>query len=252
MIDAPAPAAGTNREPGSIPVPTCPDANPDPDAPASAVFDPDRLAALRARDLLDTPAEEAFDRFTRLAGRVLGAPVAVVSLVDDRRQFFKSAIGLPAPWDERRETPLSHSFCKHVVAAGAPLVIPDARRDPRLAQNGAVADLGVVAYAGVPLKSADGRTLGAFCVIDGVPRDWDPEDVAALREIAASLDLMVERRFENGALADALAAADAANRAKSAFLAHMSHEIRTPLNGILEPDRKPRYGICATRANSSS
>ena len=120
-----------------------------------------------------------------------------------------------------------------MVASGEPLVIPDARRDPRVAENGAVGDLGVIAYAGVPLKTADGRTLGAFCAIDGEPREWDPEDVGALREIAASLDLLVERRFENGTLTDALAAADAANRAKSAFLAHMSHEIRTPLNGIL-------------------
>ena len=119
------------------------------------------------------------------------------------------------------------------MASGEPLVIPDARRDSRVADNGAVGDLGVIAYAGVPLKTADGRTLGAFCAIDGEPRAWDAEDVEALREIAASLDLLVERRFENGTLADALAAADAANRAKSAFLAHMSHEIRTPLNGIL-------------------
>ena len=87
------------------------------------VQDETRLDALRRTGLLDTPPEEVFDRLTRLVRRLLGAPVVLVSLVDADRQFFKSALGLPEPWATRRETPLSHSFCQHVVATGAPLAV---------------------------------------------------------------------------------------------------------------------------------
>jgi hypothetical protein len=87
-----------------------------------------RLAALGRTGLLDSPPEEPFDRLTRMATRLLKTPVALVSLVDRDRQFFKSAIGLPEPWQSRRETPLTHSFCKHVVAQHEPLVIPTPER----------------------------------------------------------------------------------------------------------------------------
>jgi GAF domain-containing protein len=94
-----------------------------------------------------------------------------VSLVDDRRQFFKSAVGLHESWASRRETPLTHSFCKFAVGRRAPLVVPDAREDPALRENLAIRDLGVIAYAGVPLVVED-EALGAFCVIDDKPHAW--------------------------------------------------------------------------------
>src|SRR4249920_1063113 len=84
-----------------------------------------RLKALRRTSLLDTPPEEVFDRLTRLATTLLHVPVALVSLVDGNRQFFKSSVGLPDPLASLRQTPLTHSFCKHVVASGEPLVVPD-------------------------------------------------------------------------------------------------------------------------------
>ena len=87
----------------------------------------ERLAALQQTSLLDTPPEEAFDRLTRLATTVLRVPVALVSLVDGNRQFFKSCVGLPEPLASLRQTPLTHSFCKHVVASGEPLIVSDAR-----------------------------------------------------------------------------------------------------------------------------
>ena len=92
-----------------------------------AVTDPHRLRALESAALLDTPAEMVFDRLTNLASRILGVPVALVSLVTPDRQFFKSQCGLPSPYAERRETPLSHSFCQYVVDDGAALVVEDAR-----------------------------------------------------------------------------------------------------------------------------
>src|SRR5688572_22304256 len=94
-----------------------------------------RLSALHKLGLLDTPPEVAFDRLARIACRVLRAPVALVSLVDQERQFFKSCIGLPEPIASRRQTPLSHSFCQHVVGTGRPLIVEDARSNPLVRLN---------------------------------------------------------------------------------------------------------------------
>jgi len=113
----------------------------------------ERLEALRQTSLLDTPPEEPFDRLTQLATRILHVPVALVSLVDGNRQFFKSCIGLPEPWASSRQTPLSHSFCKHAVASGKPLIVSDARQNPLVKDNLAVSELGVIAYAGIPLTT---------------------------------------------------------------------------------------------------
>src|SRR5436190_19677598 len=153
-----------------------------------------RLEALRATRALDTPPEENFDRLTRLAARLLGAPVALVSLVDAERQFFKSCVGLPEPWLSRRQTPLSHSFCQHVVTSAEPLIIDDARADPLVKENLAVSELGVVAYAGIPIRSADGEVLGSFCAIDTAPRQWTADDIDTLTTLAASVSAELELR----------------------------------------------------------
>src|SRR5215212_3173672 len=110
-----------------------------------AVEDPSRLAALRDTKLLDSRATPAFDRLARLASRFLHTPVALVTLVDADRQFLKSCLGLPEPWASRRETPLSHSFCQHVVARREPLLVSDAREHPELRDNLAIPDLEIVA-----------------------------------------------------------------------------------------------------------
>jgi two-component system, cell cycle sensor histidine kinase and response regulator CckA len=144
--------------------------------------------------LLDGPPEEAFDRLTRLASRLLGAPIALVTLVGDDRAFFKSAIGLPEPWATRRSTPLSHSFCRHVVASGAPLVVEDARRHPVVRGNPAVRELRWIAYAGVPLVVDDGLAVGALSVVDHLPRIWSPRDLALLIDLAASVVTELELR----------------------------------------------------------
>ncbi|HEU5395500.1 MAG TPA: PAS domain S-box protein, partial [Candidatus Methylomirabilis sp.] len=155
----------------------------------------DRLAALRRTALLDTPPEEGFDRLTRMAARLLGAPVALISLVTDDRQFFKSATGLPEPWASRRGTPLTHSFCRHVVASGEALVVEDTRRHPLLRSSPAVRELGWIAYAGVPLITSQGYVLGTLSVIDSMPRLWSERDVALLRDLAASAVTEIELRM---------------------------------------------------------
>jgi formate hydrogenlyase transcriptional activator len=158
-----------------------------------------RLEALRRTMLLDSPPEEAFDRLTRLATTVLRVPVALVSLVDGDRQFFKSQCGLTEPLASTRQTPLSTSFCKHAVGSGEPLVVPDARRDPRFEHNPLVSD-GVIAYAGIPLITSDGHALGTFCVVDGVPHEWTEEEIAILRVLATSTVCEIELRGLNANL----------------------------------------------------
>src|SRR6266511_3475735 len=95
----------------------------------SVLADPGRLAAVRQTNLLDTPPEAVFDRLARLAARVLGTPIAVMSLIDQHRQFFKASFGMPEPWASLRQAPVSHSMCRYVLATGQPLVMGDVRWD---------------------------------------------------------------------------------------------------------------------------
>jgi signal transduction histidine kinase len=213
-------------------------------AAGPALAEPERLAALRATALLDTPAEAAFDRLTRLAARLLDAPVSLVTLVDADRQFFKSCIGLPEPWASARQTPLSHSFCQHAVELRQPLVIEDAREHPLVRENLAIRDLAVIAYAGIPLATADGLVLGSFCVIDRVPRRWTDEEIATLADLAASVVTEIELRDALRRAEEARAEAAAANRAKDDFLALVSHELRAPLTGIASNAQMLALGLC--------
>lgn len=152
-----------------------------------AVRDAERLRALEATGLLDSPHQESFDRHARIASEALDAPVALVSLVDEDRQFFKSCLGLPEPWQTQRGTPLSHSFCQHAVASKEPLIVDDAREHPVLKDNLAIRDMNVIAYAGIPLIDSDGHALGTLCTIDDHPRVWTRHQVALLKDIADSV-----------------------------------------------------------------
>jgi diguanylate cyclase (GGDEF)-like protein/PAS domain S-box-containing protein len=152
-----------------------------------------RLRVLRSTGLLDSPVEEAFDRLTRLAAGLLGAPVAIVSLVDEHRQFFKSALGLKEPWASQRETPLTHSFCQYPARDRAPLIVEDARKHPVLKDNHAIRDLGVIAYAGMPML-VSGEAVGAFCVIDDRPRPWTKEDAQLLSDLTQCAVSEIELR----------------------------------------------------------
>ena len=158
------------------------------------VRDGDRLEALRRTALLDSPPEEAFDRLTRTATTVLHVPVALVSLVDSDRQFFKSQCGLPEPLASLRQSPLTHSFCKHALGSREPLLVKDARQHPRFAHNPIVSELGVVAYAGIPLITSEGHALGTFCVVDGQPHDWTEEEIGILRVLAMCAMSEIEAR----------------------------------------------------------
>ena len=184
-------------DPGSVPGshPTQPSLPVAAGAPAEAITDGARLAALADLGLLDTPPEPAFDRFTRLAAELLDVPVSLVSLLDHDRQFFKSQYGLRSPWAEARQTPLSHSFCKHAVATKQPLIVEDARENELVADNLAVRDLSALAYAGIPLVLEDGHAVGSFCVIDTEPRRWSPRELHILEDLAAAVKTLLDLRY---------------------------------------------------------
>lgn len=160
--------------------------------------DPGRLRALARSGLLDSEPEEGLDRLTGLASRLLGAPVALVSLVDGQRQHVKSTAGIE-PW----QPPVSPTFCQYVVVEQAPLFVSDARLDPRVRENLEMPDLDVIAYAGVPLTTADGHTLGSLCAIESSPREWTEDDIALLGEIARGVISEIELRATNRELREA-------------------------------------------------
>ena len=157
--------------------------------------EPARLAALRRYDVLDTPRDEAFERVTRMAAALLGMPIALVSLVDEDRQWLKSSCGLDV-----LETPRGVAFCAHTILSDAVLVVPDATRDPRFSENPLVTGApGIRFYAGAPLRTADGFHLGSLCVIDTVPREIASEQQALLADLAALVVNQLERvRAESG------------------------------------------------------
>jgi hypothetical protein len=159
---------------------------------SAVIADPERLAALRATGLLDSPPEELYDRITRAAADALDAPFAAVSLVDVDRQFFKSSVGIDDGTPQSRQTPLNRSMCQYAVANGASLVVEDARNDPVFRHHPAVVDGTVGAYLGIPLKDSDGNAIGTLCVFDIKPRLWSTGHVQILNDLAG---LVAERMF---------------------------------------------------------
>ena len=148
--------------------------------PATPVDEATRVGTLRALDILDTAAEERFDRLTRLAKRLFGVPIALVSLVDTNRQWFKSCDGLGAT-----ETPREISFCGHAILSDDILVIPDALLDDRFCDNPLVVDDPHIRfYAGCPLRAPNGSRLGTLCLIDRAPRMFDADELQPLRDLA--------------------------------------------------------------------
>jgi excisionase family DNA binding protein len=140
-----------------------------------------RLTALRTCGLVDTPAEAAFDRLTWLASQLTDCPVALITLLTARRQWFKSRLGM-----DMRETPREWAFCNHAVVQAAPFVVDDTARDPRFADNPLVTGAPHVRfYAGVALRDGNGQPLGALCVMDREPRRLRERELKALQELAA-------------------------------------------------------------------
>jgi GAF domain-containing protein len=160
-----------------------------------------RLEILRRTDLLANAAEPTFDRLSKFAARLLGVPVSLVTVIDADRQLFKGAHGLSEPWASRHQSPLSHSFCRHVAETGRPLVIPDAQGNPLVHDNPAIVELGIRAYLGIPLSLPEGHVvLGSFCAIDHAPRSWTGDDMRTVQELASVASKEIGLRLVNADL----------------------------------------------------
>ncbi len=152
------------------------------------VVDPQRVAATEATRLLDSKPDESFDQLARLAAAVLGVPWVFVTLVDEHRSFWMGAVGVdPDPGTELYgENTVGDSFCQYVIAADDAVVIDEAPLDPRSDRNPSIESMGVVAWAGFPLRSIDGYVVGTFCAVDRVARRWSGEDITLLHALASA------------------------------------------------------------------
>jgi len=173
-----------------------------------------RLETLRSLNILDTASEERFDRLTRMAKRMFGVPIALVSLVDENRQWFKSCADLDVS-----ETPRDISFCGHAILGNEVFIIPDATKDERFADNPLVLNEPYVRfYAGCPLRYLNGSRLGTLCIIDRKPRSLSEEDLQTLKDLAS----MVERELAAIQLATVDELTNITNRRGFMFLAQHS------------------------------
>jgi PAS domain S-box-containing protein len=152
----------------------------------------ERVAAVHATGLIDSSSSQVLERLTRAASRLLGVPAAMASLIDDERQWIVGLSGLPSP--EARQIPLSHSTCRHVVSSRAQLVVEDTATHPLLRDIPTVFDRPTRAYAGVPLTSTSGETIGALCAMDSVPRAWSEADIEGLQDLASGAMAEIELR----------------------------------------------------------
>ena len=193
---------------------------------------PHRLADLNETGLLEVLDDSSFQRFIRLAARMLKVPVSLVSLVTDDRQHFVGSLGLPEEVAAKGETPLSHSFCQHVVKTGKPLLVSDAKNDPRVCDNLAVPDLGVEAYLGVPIVSSRGNILGSFCVIDGEPRKWKEDEVLFMEDLREAVCSEIELRRHTLKLKGTVEELEKAHAHNDEMVHMIIHDLRNPLAGI--------------------
>jgi signal transduction histidine kinase len=181
-----------------------------------------RLETLAGYDVLDTPPEETFDRIARVAAEIADCPIALVSLVDKNRQWFKANVGLSVD-----ETPRNVSFCARAVESGEGLVVENALEDPRFAENPLVLTAPHIRfYAGVLVRGKNSMPLGTLCVIDRSARKLTPDQMSALTALAREVESQLELR-------KALADVTRASVARQELTALVVHDLRNPLTAIL-------------------
>jgi Stage II sporulation protein E (SpoIIE)/GAF domain len=196
----------------------------------AALSAPERLAAVRATGLLDTGPEGPFDDLARLAAAVTGCGRAFVTLVDERRSFWKSCIGVDAAEVADRQNPVRESFCYFLVGlGGAPFVIEDAAMDPRTSSHPSVRPMKIGAWAGYPLLSPAGQVLGSMCVIDENPHPWQPEELSTLATMARAVSNEINLRTSLTTAHDALAVAEKSLATSTALARSLQDSLLPPV-----------------------
>lgn len=193
---------------------------------------PEHRAALLKSGMLDTPPEPEFDRITAFARTVLKVTAALITILDTDRQFFKSQCGLGEPLASARQNALSYSFCQYVTRSGESFVVDDALGHPVVCNNPAVAELNVRAYAGMPLTSRDGHTLGALCAVDTQPRKWTSDELAMLRTLAAQVTTEIHLRECAVEMGSKLIGLRELEEARHNLTQLTVHDLRTPLMSL--------------------
>lgn len=135
---------------------------------------------------------QVYDRMTELASQIIPVPSALVTLVTEHFQFFKSQVGASEPWKSKGGNPISYSFCQYAVASNKPFVVEDARQNDLVKDNPAVSEMNVISYVGVPLTLNNGISLGSFCVMDHFPRKWSETEVSIMQQLTDLLILEFE------------------------------------------------------------
>ncbi|MBA3307359.1 MAG: GAF domain-containing protein [Chloroflexi bacterium] len=189
-----------------------------------------RLAAVQRYDILDTPADGTFDRITALAARLFDVPIAIVSVVDHDRIWFKSHHGLAVDQIDREP-----GLCASAILQEGPWIVNDAPRDPRALANPLVAgEFGLKFYAGVPLRTSDGHSMGTLCILDLQPRELTPRETGILEDLAAMVMNEMELRLASRRQAEL---AKERELLQDAFAGMLSHELRTPATTIYAATR---------------
>jgi CheY-like chemotaxis protein len=155
-------------------------------APDSVLGDSGRLAAVAALQR-DTAGNVNLERFTKLTSDMLGAPVSMVTLIENDRQVYASQIGIPEPWATQKHAPLEYSYYQYAITSKQPLVIDDATTHPLVSGSPSLTENEWSAYAGIPLITTDGHAVGALCAIDHKPRHWSDHEVEILQDLAEIL-----------------------------------------------------------------
>jgi two-component sensor histidine kinase len=188
----------------------------------------DRLAVLRSYGILDTPPEPAFDHVVRLAAQVCETPMALIALVDERRQWFKAEVGLGI-----RETPLDSSICATTILQPGVLIVPDTTRDQRFRNNPLVTgEPKVRFYAGARLQTPAGLPLGTLCVLDRVSRQATPEQAFALQTLAEQVMSQIELRRAIAERDEALTAGRRTEKRQSLLVRELHHRVRNTLGTV--------------------
>lgn len=207
-----------------------------------------RLSTLSALSILDTPAEPAFERIVRHAADLFEVDIALVSLIDELRQWFKARCGLDAT-----ETPRRLAFCAHAIQQDGVMVVPDAQTDPRFAENPLVTGAPHIRfYAGAPITVSNGARLGTLCVISGTPRAFSDADQRRLVDLAAIVADLIESRFARDFASEALDLATAAHRRLNAAFTEATETLRESVNGVSGYTELARAAIDAPHALSST